>query len=420
MNLFSKSINPELKKRLFKLERTAFIPELVDLSDTPISYTILGTLIKVNITKDYYSIEEPKLNENEKQTFQIIKTALFEIINVELNNNIEEYLEKSIKIIISELNLKLTEELMKKIIYYSYRDFLGFGKIEAFLRDPLIKNIAYKTPNLTIEHIKYGILKTDRLLNEEEISFILRKLALTASTELNPLEPELEFKNKVFSFKYRYIPEKIIESNFIITKAFATNLTPNDLIKKRYLSPEILAFLWMLIEDHKNIYFINGEHFLYSLSYFLPPHSKVLTNIENYIPNTYTNTILFGITSNEDYAILRNYQKQILNGTIIASTDSINEINNTICYVNNNIITSIKENGKELFAYKENKFYFNMENSDYIISRGNKAILNEEFKLKTRLISVLIKSNLSEENFKKTLSIYYENPVAVLKKAGVL
>lgn len=410
----------ELKKGLFKLEKQASFPELKELSDTPIIYETLGSLIQVSITKNFYSVKEPIFLETEKQTFSIIKNALFEIINLDINSNIEDYLEKSIRIIISELNLKVSEEFMKKMIYYCYRDFIGFGKIEAILRDPLVNTIAYKNQVITIEHKRYGPIKTDLMLNEEDVISILRKLSLLASTELNLLEPEFEFKNKLLTIRYKYNSEKANESNFIIKKLSSLNLTPYDLIKNKSLSPEILAFFWMLIEDHKDIYFQNGEQFLYTLSYFLPPHSRVLTNLENYIPNTYTNTILFGIPSDEDYAILTNYQKQIINSTLIVSTDSIQEENHIVCYIENNIIKSIKENGKELFVFKNNKFYFSLENSEYIMSRGNKTILYEEFKLKTKLLMMLLRNNLTEENFKKTISIYYENPVAVLKRAGII
>ena len=55
----------------------------------------------------------------------------------------------------------------------------------------------------------------------------------------------------------------------------------------------------------------------------------------------------------------------------------------------------------------------------YIASKGNKTILLEEFKIRTKLINVLFKNHLKEQDFKKVIAVYYENPQLVIKKAGI-
>jgi hypothetical protein len=43
-----------------------------------------------------------------------------------------EYIDKTARLMIQELNLVISEEAYEKIFYYLYRDFIGFNQIEVF------------------------------------------------------------------------------------------------------------------------------------------------------------------------------------------------------------------------------------------------------------------------------------------------
>lgn len=420
LKLFQKQLLlPELKKDLFKLERQASIPELKELNTEPIVYNILGDLVTIRITKQFYSVQEPEFNEEETQIFDIIKKSLYEIINIDSNTKIEEYLEKSIRIIISELNLEISEGLMRKLIYYCYRDFIGLGKIEAILRDPLISEISYSNELLSVAHRRYGKINTNVMLNPEDILLILRKLAIKCSTELNPLDPEINYKGEL-NIIYHYNPDYIQQSKFILQKKFISYPSPIKLIKEKKISSEMFAFLWMILEERKNIFVITDTNIVNALSFFLPAQSRVFTNIKDYYPSMYTSTNFGELPADEDYALFDNYCFQPFRNILIASSINANQENSIICYTEEGKIKNIQENNINLFVFKDNKFLFNLNNSAFMNSRGNLTILMEEFKLRTKLLNVLVKANLQDEDFKKIILIYYNNPVAVLKKAGII
>jgi len=88
-------------------------------------------------------------------------------------------------------------------------------------------------------------------------------------------------------------------------------------------------------------------------------------------------------------------------------------------YQNGTLILNIKEDGIEIFKFSNNQFLSNLNNSKFFIAKG-KTIAVEDFNLRTKLLTLLSRINQKPKDFKKIIKIYYENPVAVLKKAGLL
>ena len=413
---FLKSISLLTKRELtpIQLNRISLIPEFKLL---PAEYTILNKNIKIIITENEYLIEEPELSSEEKNIYHLIEDSLIEIIDLKENTTIEEYLEKAIRIIISELNLTLNEISLQKILYYSYRNIIGLRKIQPLIEDPLVTKI-YFNNGITIEHKIFKVLKTKIILSTEELYFILRKISLKTNKDIIE-NSKLIFTEKNIEYS-AIITKEIGDSKFSIKKITPKISLPTDLIKNRKCSPEIIAFLWLLIEDHNNIFFLNDQTYLHTMSYLLPPHAKIFTNINSYIPNRYTTTNMGSQPKgDEDFGIIQNYKGQYIQSTLIASIEK--PISDTItCEIKDEKIITITEAGHELFKYTNEKFLFNLEDSIFIKSKGNKTILIEEFKLRTKLLFYLSKADITEENFLKIIYAYYENPVKVLKKARII
>ena len=413
---FLKSISLLTKRELtpIQLNRISLIPEFKLL---PAEYTILNKNIKIIINENEYLIEEPELSSEEKNIYHLIEDSLIEIIDLKENTTIEEYLEKAIRIIISELNLTLNEISLQKILYYSYRNIIGLRKIQPLIEDPLVTKI-YFNNGIIIEHKIFKVLKTKIILSTEELYFILRKISLKTNKDIIE-NSKLIFTEKNIEYS-AVITKEIGDSKFSIKKITPKISLPTVLIKNRKCSPEILAFLWLLIEDHNNIFFLNDQTYLHTMSYLLPPHAKIFTNINSYIPNRYTTTNMGSQPKgDEDFGIIQNYKGQYIQSTLIASIEK--PISDTItCEIKDEKIITITEAGHELFKYTNEKFLFNLEDSIFIKSKGNKTILIEEFKLRTKLLFYLSKADITEENFLKIIYAYYENPVKVLKKARII
>jgi flagellar protein FlaI len=102
-----------------------------------------------------YELIEPTLLRDEEKQLKEIKDILVEEIDVNLKEigtreKAEEYLIKKIRDIIKDYRLKIDEEAVDKLIYYIIRDFLGYGKIDPLMKDPLIEDISADGVNIPI------------------------------------------------------------------------------------------------------------------------------------------------------------------------------------------------------------------------------------------------------------------------------
>ena len=418
MKLLTQIFQKKEKKANGREEKRWIIPELRELTDVPLIYEAEQGF-KIQITKDLYSIEEPSLTEQEKKYYQEIKEAFYEIINIDETENPESYVNKGIKFILTELDIPSNESQEKKYAYLLKKEFLGFGKIEALLKDPLISSILWDGEGtLTVKQRRYGSLKTNISLTEEETKYILTKALLSCKKDLPQEEQKSICENEKAVWSILWKKEK---SLFSCEKKIPQIYSPAELIEAKRASAEMYAYLWMLIEEKKTIFIINEPEILYSLSFFLPAHAKVLTNTEEFLPNQYTQTIIGNATGEENFSFIKEWETTTLFvGSLIATTkETLNEEENIICYTEKGKIRSIKEYGRELFVLKENKFLFNINDSLLNAMTGNKAIRKEECMLRAKLIALLVKNKIPAQDFKKIIAVYYKNPEAVLKKAGL-
>lgn len=409
-------IFPPHEKKEQNKEKFWKIPELKTLSQEFQSYQANNGLI-IKINKEEYTYQEPLLSEQEKKIYNKLEKGLYEIVNVKEEANAEEKLRKTILLLISELNLKIDRNSFNRISYYFQKNLLGFGKLEPLLKDPLVLKILYNEKTISLKHSIFGICKTKLTLNKEEEEEILRK-ALTSCNQEWPMEEErISCENA--SLKW-ILQQKEETRSFNCEKKKEKYTSPEDIIKEKKMSIEMFAYLWMLIEDKRSIFIENDRNILQALSFFIPPHSTIKIDTEDFPINQNTKIIIGESLEKEDYAFLSKWTPKNKEETCIASTKDLpNEIDTIICYTESGRIKSIKEYGKELFKWQEEKFLFSLEESMYIASKGNKIILLEEFKTRTKLLNVLFKNHLKEEDFKKVICAYYENSQLVLKKAGI-
>jgi hypothetical protein len=406
---------------LFNLKETKRIPELPKkLSNIPVTYEIIGDLVAANIQISLYRVGEPILNNDEKNLLEMIKRGLYEVINLEVTDNIEEYIEKSTRVIISELDIRISKQSLKNILYYIYKDLIGFGKIESILLDDLVSHIYFNKEKITIKHRIYGNLDTNIDLNAQELFTILQKLARKCNQELDTRKRDINCNVDNWNILVQHNPDQIMKSLFSIQKIFPQYKSPLELIKERKVSPEVIAFLWMAMQEKKNLFFIRDANLLYAMNYFLPIHAKVLTNIKGYIPNEFTETYLGERYGEEDFAIIENYNGQGVHGTILTTIDHVEAYGNIVCFIEKGVVKSVRENGNEIFGHYDNKFFYDLSNSDFIKSKGNSAILEQELQYRTKLLMVLIQNNTTNKDFKTLIQQYTENPTAILKRAGLL
>ncbi len=269
-----------------------------DKTKVDVRYCLIAPFTYVHIywdNKEYelmYEIEEPILDKQEEEFKKEIIETLRNMVNYETvvekdQDKVLEYIDKKIKMIALELDLDIPYESYKKIYYYLVRDFVGFNEAEPLLRDYFVEDIECNGSNtpVYIVHRIFRNLKTNLIFKENErMENFVEKLAQRCGKYISYAKPILDGTlpdgSRVNATYTKDITSR--GPTFTIRKFTKTPWTPPQLISFRTLSPEIMAYLWLLIQYRMNILIVGGTAsgkttLLNAIAFFIPPEARVVS-----------------------------------------------------------------------------------------------------------------------------------------------
>jgi len=274
------------------------LPRVKDKKQLDVRYVVISPYTSVHIHWDnkinelVYEVEEPLLQEYEKAALQQIENAMLELINVNVavENTMEattEYIDKTARLLIDELNIKISAESYEKIFYYIFRDFIGFNEIDPLLKDYFIEDIECNGVNtpIYIIHRVYRNIRTNIVHKDlDQLASFVEKLAQRTGRYISYAQPLLDGSlpdNSRVNATYT----KDVTSRgptFSIRKFTTTPWTPTQLISFGTLSPEMLAYFWLLIENKSNIVIAGGTAsgkttLLNAIAFFIPPEARIVS-----------------------------------------------------------------------------------------------------------------------------------------------
>ena len=272
-------------------------------------YVYAAVVTEPNTQQIKYELIEPTLLEEEEAQLKEIKAILVEEIDVNLKeietrDKAEEYLKTKIHEIIKDYRLKIDEESVDKFMYYIIRDFLGYGKIDPLMQDPLIEDISADGVNIPIYvwHRDYESLPTNIIFkNSEELDSFIVRLAYLSKKNISLAMPILDASLPDGSRIQMTYGSEITRrgSTFTIRRFRADPLTISDLISLGTLSSEMAAYFWFAIENRASFLVAGGvaagkTTILNCFSMFIKPGLKIVSvedtaelNLphENWIPS---------------------------------------------------------------------------------------------------------------------------------------
>ncbi len=243
-------------------------------------------------TELIYKIEEPELNDEEKEIFNVLEKGIKELINISFisvkdEKTLIEYIEKNVRILLDELSITIEKKTYLKIMYYLYRNFIGLNKIESLMADPNIEDIECNGVNSPIylvhrslKNIKTNIIYTTM----EELQNFVEKLAQKSGKYISYSQPLLDGtlpdKSRVNATFTQDISSK--GPTFSIRKFTKIPYNPIKLMELGTVSPEFLAYIWLLIEHGMNMLIVGGTgsgktSMLNSISFFIPPQARIVS-----------------------------------------------------------------------------------------------------------------------------------------------
>jgi len=256
-----------------------------------------------------YELIEPTLLADEEEQLKEIKSILVEELDVNLNEietrkKAEEYLNTKIHEVIKNYRLKIDEDSIDKFRYYIIRDFLGYGKIDPLMKDPLIEDISADGVNIPIYvwHRDYESLPTNIIFkNSAELNSFIVRLAYLAKKNISLAMPILDASLPDGSRIQMTYGSEITRrgSTFTIRRFRVDPLTITDLLSLGTLSSEMAAYFWYAIENRASFLVAGGvaagkTTILNCFSMFIKPGLKLVSvedtaelNLphENWIPS---------------------------------------------------------------------------------------------------------------------------------------
>jgi flagellar protein FlaI len=290
-------------------------PSFKKVTETDLKYPLLEPFVYAHIRWDsekkslIYEVIEPYLSKNEKGILETIKKDLLEILDVGLSSfkesgKVMEYIHEKLEKIIEEENMMLPTETYVKIMYFIYRDFVGFNEIEGFLHDPYIEDIG--CPGLEIPvfivHRKFGSIETNISFTDGGYlnNFVI-KLAERCGRYISYARPLLDGSLPDGSRVQATLAKDVTTKGptFSIRKFRVEPFSPIDLINFNTSSSELMAYLWLMVESRASTLICGGVStgkttFLNVMSMFIHPEDKIVSiedtrelNIqhENWIPS---------------------------------------------------------------------------------------------------------------------------------------
>jgi len=317
------------------------LPKVDDRTKINVRYTLISPYVSVHIywnkeqEEVIYEIEEPTLTEKEKSLLNTLEISLGEMININVlvqktTESRIEYIDKTSRLLIEELDLQISDDSYRKIFYYLFRDFVGLNRIEPLIRDYFIEDIECNGANtpIYIVHRIYRNMKTNiRYDSMDELSSFVEKLAQRCGKYISYANPLLDGSLPDGSRVNATYTADVTSRGptFTIRKFTKIPWTPIQLINNGTLSPEMLAYFWILLEYRSNILISGGTAsgkttLLNAIAFFIHPELRIVSiedtrelNLprENWLPSVARTALSQGTVGEVDlFSLLKNSFRQ--------------------------------------------------------------------------------------------------------------
>lgn len=267
------------------------IPDYVEIERYWVNEPFSFISIQFNeVSNDYlYYIAEPELTPFEETLLNDVYERLRDILSYKdmiKGANKKEILTNKVKEIIDKYIHDFDTRSFHKILYYMLRNNIGFGRIDPLMRDAGIEDISCSGPNipLYLYHRKYENIKTNITFGEEELNSFVFLLAQRSGKSISIAKPHLDATLSDGSRLQETLGREITTrgSSFTVRKFKESPTTPVDLIKWGTFSAEIMAYMWLAIENNKSIILAGGTASgkttsLNAISLFIPLKAKIIT-----------------------------------------------------------------------------------------------------------------------------------------------
>ncbi|MCJ7698334.1 MAG: Flp pilus assembly complex ATPase component TadA, partial [Thermoplasmata archaeon] len=237
-----------------------------------------------------YVLLEMELSEEDAHLLKFVQETLegfaFKTVDLEAKGG-NKYLTEKVDLIIDEYMLNIDTLTKKKILYYLEKESIGLGKLEVLMKDPNIEDISCDGSGvfLFLYHRRYGSLKSNiQFDDEDQLTAFVVKLAQKCGKHISISEPMLDATMPDGSRIQMTLSTEVTTkgSTFTIRKFSEDPFSPPDLIEFHTMSSEMVAYMWLAVENGVNALIAGGTaagktSTLNALCLFIPRESKIVS-----------------------------------------------------------------------------------------------------------------------------------------------
>lgn len=236
-----------------------------------------------------YLLFEPVLSEFEYELLERLFDDLRDVLILDDHDLIADrrkVLFRKAQELLAEYGLILDDTSTFKLHYYLERNFLGWSRIDALMKDPRIEDISCDGTSipLFLYHRRHQNIKTNILFDETALNSLAITLAQRSGKHVSIGSPlvdatlpdgsrlQLTFGSEVTTRGTAFTIRKFREAPF----------TPVELMETNTFDVDQLVYFWMAIENNKSLLFIGGTASgkttsLNAVALFIPPLAKVVS-----------------------------------------------------------------------------------------------------------------------------------------------
>lgn len=244
-----------------------------------------------NKTNEYtYEVIEPDLDEDEETILHTVKERLIEAVEmviIEDEKEKEKYLERKVREILADMEIRLRPVSEQRILYYIIRDFIGFGPIDVIMKDIDPEDISCDGVGIPIFvfHRKYGSMKSNVVFEDAaELDNFVIWIAQRSGKHISVSDPMLDATMPDGSRLQQTLGTHVTQrgSSFTIRRFEEEPYTPINLIYFKTFNPEMMAYAWIAMENGQSILICGGTASgktttLNAMLLFIPPQMKIVS-----------------------------------------------------------------------------------------------------------------------------------------------
>nr|WP_319539867.1 ATPase, T2SS/T4P/T4SS family [uncultured Methanospirillum sp.] len=247
--------------------------------------------VAITLDKDKertYKVVEPELSPRERiileETHETLRDVLVYDKPVTKGDLVLEFEEVSK--VVKTYDPKISEDRLLVLYYYLRRNLNGYGKIDPLMYDELLEDISCNGHDLPVyvHHRYYGSIPTSIRFESEELNRFVLKLSQKADKQVSLTSPLLDASLPNGSRAQITYSDVVSTkgSSFTIRKFRSDPMTPATLLSFGTYSDELLAFIWLALENRQSLIVVGGTasgktSAMNAFSFFIPHNSKIVS-----------------------------------------------------------------------------------------------------------------------------------------------